>query len=55
MKKCFAVWMAAVDAAIAAKYGLDSNDLPDCDYYSWWASGMSAAAAAKKALKNAEF
>ena len=55
MKKSFPVWMSLVNAAISAKCGLSISDLPDCDYYSWWADGMSYASAAKKALKNADF
>jgi hypothetical protein len=55
MKKSFSAWMALVDAAISAKIGLSSSDLPDCPFMDWWEDGMSAASAAKKALKNAEF
>ena len=52
-KKSFEVWMAEVNAFIKAKYGLDSNDLPDCCYDDWYENGVGSKAAARKALKNA--
>lgn len=52
-KISFEAWKYAVDRFIGAKFGLSSSDLPDCNYRSWYDSGMSAASAAKKAIKQA--
>ena len=50
----FAVWMAKVDAKIAAKaFGLGSDDLPDCCYADWFEDGVSPSEAAAKAIKSA--
>lgn len=50
----FEKWIKAVDAHIAAFCGLGSDDLPDCCYRDWYDSGVSPAAAAKRAIKNAK-
>lgn len=50
--KCsFSQWKKAVDAALMAKVGLSSQDLADWGYWSAYASGVSASAAANAALK----
>lgn len=53
-KMSFSAWMAKVDAFISAKYGVDSSDIPDWMYHDAWEDGMSAASAAKKAVKAAD-
>jgi hypothetical protein len=47
----FKVWMAKVDALIEAKYGVTTADLIDHCYDDWFEDGMTAAAAAKKAVR----
>lgn len=51
-EKSFAEWMRAVDAALVAKCGMDSRDLADCSYFDWYEDGMSAKAAANKAVRE---
>jgi hypothetical protein len=50
----FDAWMAKVDAAIARKFGVDSNDLPDWNYLDAFEDGMAPAAAAKAAIRAAK-
>ena len=52
-RKSFETWMKEVNAALVAKYGMTSDDLPDCDYWTWWDSGTRPQAAANRAAKNA--
>lgn len=47
-------WMAKVDAFIARKFGVDSNDLPDWNYLDAFEDGMSPSAAAKAAISAAK-
>ena len=55
MRQNFTEWMKAVDDAIARKAdGLVSLDLPDCCYADWHEEGMTPAAAARLAIKNAK-
>jgi hypothetical protein len=49
----FKVWMGKVNAKVGQKYGLSVDDLPDCPFMDWFDDGMSPAAAANKAAKNA--
>ena len=52
-KKTFESWMKNVDQIITATIGLSALDLPDVCYADWFENGMSAKAAARKAIKNA--
>ncbi len=47
-------WKAAVNNLLAAQLcGLDSRDLPDCPYYSWYSDGLTPKQAAKAAINAA--
>ena len=46
-------WMQAVNALVERKYGLSTDDLPDCCYADWFEDGMLPSTAARKAIKNA--
>lgn len=50
----FDAWKKEMDREIAKRIGLTSDDLPDQCYADWYTSGMTALAAAKKAIKNAK-
>ena len=50
MKITFTVWMADVNRYLDAQYGLYAEDLPDCNYVDWWEDGVTAVAAAKRAV-----
>jgi hypothetical protein len=50
----FEVWIALVDEYISLKFmGMTHDDLPDVDYWCWWADGMKPATAANKAIRGA--
>ena len=51
--KTYAQWMAEVNAAIEKKYGLSSDDLPDCTYRDWYEEGATAKQAAGRAIRLA--
>lgn len=51
-KKTFEMWFAAVAAEVKRKTGMDIRDLPDCPFRDWYDDKVSAASAAKKAVKN---
>lgn len=53
MRIGFQVWMGKVDAAIEAKLGVGSDDMPDAPYDVWHACGITPKAAAKKAIRFA--
>jgi len=48
----FKIWMQKVNA-IVARHGVSVEDLPDCPYADWYEDGMSPAAGAMHALRNA--
>jgi hypothetical protein len=50
-KKTFAEWMAAVDAALLKKCGMDSRDLADICYSDLYEDGGTPGGAATKAIK----
>jgi hypothetical protein len=50
----FALWMAEVDAILARKHLLTSEDLPDCCYRDWQEDGLTPAQAATRAVRSAE-
>ena len=50
----FEQWKAYVDAIIENRMSLTSDDLPDWDYYSAYADGMTPSAAATYAIRNAK-
>jgi len=49
----FDEWMGKVNAALLAKYGVTSDDLPDVDYWKWWNRGDDVKIAANRAARNA--
>ena len=49
----FIDWLCKVNRAIEARYGLTTDDLPDCPYRDWFEDGMSPTTAARMALNNA--
>lgn len=51
-RKTFKEWMAAVDAALLAKCGLDHRDLADCAYYDMYEDGVTPKGAANRAIKE---
>ena len=55
MKMSFDQWMIKVNAAIAKKCGLTSDDLPDDCYADMYDDGLTPNMAAKSALENAGF
>ena len=54
VKLSFEEWMKAVDAALVAKCGIASSDLPDCPYSQWFEDGKTPTGAAAKAIKAAQ-
>jgi hypothetical protein len=54
MKKTYDEWMAEVNRIVGEKVGLSTDDLPDCCYRDWYDNGVSARAAASRAIKNAK-
>jgi hypothetical protein len=52
-KQSFEDWMKKVDCHIEYAIGLSTSDLPDCCYRDWYDNGMSAKAAAAKAIRYA--
>lgn len=57
-KKSFEQWLKDVDVAIAIKVGsripISHRDLPDVNYLDWYSDGVSAKAAAARAVKYAK-
>ena len=53
MKKSFENWLARIDAIVSEKCGLSVHDLPDCPFRDWYDDGVSAASAAKRAIRLA--
>lgn len=51
MKRTFAQWKAAVDAAAEKLSGLATADLADAPFYDWYEDGKSPAAAARAVVK----
>jgi hypothetical protein len=51
-RECLAFedWMEQVVFAMEAGYGLHPDDLPDCPYADWHASGLDAEEAARQAI-----
>lgn len=49
----FEQWSRKVDNEVNALCGLSTYDLPDCDYWTWYDSGVTPKCAAKRAIKNA--
>ena len=49
----FELWKQRVNIEVLLLCGLGADDLPDCCYADWFEDGVSAKAAAKRALKNA--
>lgn len=54
MKYTFEQWKKLVDAELERKCGMDSDFLPDWDYWNAWDSGMSPKSAAVQVIKNAK-
>jgi hypothetical protein len=55
MKKTFEEWKKQVDLEIEKRaYGLNSDDLPDYDYWAEWEAGESPVFTAKAAIQNAK-
>ena len=52
-KLTFDQWKRLVDTALEQTVGLDSESLPDCDYYTWWSAGVTPLVAARRAVKAA--
>ena len=51
----FEEWMKKVDAILADSFmGLDSSDLPDCNYADWHEDGYSPRQACRMAVRYAE-
>jgi hypothetical protein len=46
----FEAWMQQVVLAMEAEYGLHPDDLPDCAYADWHATGLEPAEAAHQAI-----
>jgi hypothetical protein len=53
-KISFEEWMKQVDAHCQSLCGLSVHDLPDVCFADWYEDGVSAKAAAKKAIKHAK-
>ena len=51
---CLENWMGRVDQRVQVLCGLSVYDLPDCCYADWYEEGMTAAQAARAAVKNAK-
>lgn len=50
----FYSWMIEVDNEISKRTeGMISSDLPDCDYWDWFAAAVTPKRAAIRAIKNA--
>lgn len=49
----FANWMNKVDAAIMKRCGMESADLPDCDYWMNYENGTSPSRMATIAIREA--
>ena len=49
----FQEWKKKVDASIEKKCGLDSDGLPDWDYYTAWQEGVTPSSAATQAIRAA--
>lgn len=53
-KQTFQDWKRLVNIQIEKMCGLSSDDLPDCNYRDWHEDGVSATAAARRAIKRAK-
>jgi len=51
MRLTFEQWKQQVNNVLLVLVGLDSECLPDVDYYTWYSQGTSPTAAAKRAIK----
>lgn len=49
----FDEWFKRVDRFVSRNFGVGLDDLPDCDYLSWYDDRLRPIHAANKALKNA--
>jgi hypothetical protein len=47
-------WLSRVNDAIQDLCGLSKDDLPDCDFWCWWAAGIKPAKAARMAIRAAK-
>ena len=52
-RRDFSAWYALADEAVWDAVGLSADDLPDCDWYDWYASGVKPTTAARRAIENA--
>lgn len=53
-KQEFTAWKRKVNAEAERLCGLSCDDLPDCDYYSWYDDGMRPTTAARRAIQASE-
>jgi hypothetical protein len=53
MKTDFDAWLQKVDAAMQTLTGMCLSDLPDCCYRDWYDARLTPAAAARRAIRNA--
>ena len=51
MKLTFEQWKKQVNNILLVLVGLDSECLPDVDYYSWYQNGDSPTRAARRAIR----
>jgi hypothetical protein len=49
-RRAFDAWMERVVLAMEADYGLHPDDLPDCAYADWHATGMEPEEAVRQAI-----
>jgi hypothetical protein len=50
----FEQWLKQVDDFVQRYCGLDTSDLPDCNYRDWYEDGDKPATAAKRAIRMAK-
>lgn len=51
-EKKFNVWMLSVDRRLDGLCGMESSELPDKDWWDWWAEGLTPSAAAQRAIDS---
>lgn len=51
-KLSFDQWKRMVDTLLTDSCGLDSESLPDVDYYTWWSAGVTPDAACRRVLSQ---
>lgn len=51
MKLTFEQWMRQVNNILVVLVHMESEDLPDVDYSTWYQQGLSPTRAAKKAIR----